>query len=158
MSNLQELHELCLANDITISVAESCTSGSIASSLSKLSGSSKYFKGGIIAYNNDIKMDILDVSEEIIVSYGEVSAEVVNLMANNILSKFNSNFSIATTGFAGPVGGTKDNPIGTVFIAVSNIYSTIVRRFFFEGDRSKIIVMAVESALSLLLVEIKKYK
>ena len=158
MSNLQELHKLCFANDITISVAESCTSGSIASSLSKLSGSSKYFKGGVIAYNNDVKMDILDVPEEIIVSYGEVSAEVVNLMANNILTKFNSNFSIATTGFAGPLGGTKDNPVGTVFIAVSTIYSTIVRRFFFKGDRRKIIVMAVESALSLLLVEIKKYK
>ena len=158
MSNLQELHELCLANDITISVAESCTSGSIASSMSKLSGSSKYFKGGVIAYNNNIKMDILDVPEEIIVSYGEVSAEVVNLIANNVLTKFNSNFSIATTGFAGPAGVTEGNPIGTVFIAVSNIYSTTVRRFVFEGDRSKIIMMAVEGALSLLLEEIKKYK
>ena len=79
-------------------------------------------------------------------------------MAKNVLTKFNSDFSIATTGFAGPVGGTKDNPVGTIFIAVNTIYSTIVRRFVFEGDRSDIIMMAVESALSLLLVEIKKCK
>ena len=142
MFNFQELHEICLTNNITISVAESCTSGLIASYLTKCSGSSKYFKGGVIAYHNDIKIDILGVSEEIIVSYGEVSSEVVNLMANNVLAKFKSDFSIATTGFAGPNGGTEENPVGTIFIAVSTNSDTIIRRFVFEGSRGEIVKSA----------------
>ena len=153
---LNILHDLCLSKGVSIAVAESCTSGLIASKLTTFSGSSSYFKGGVIAYQNEIKVNILGVSQLLIDQKTEVSAEVVEQMSKSVFEKFNVDFSVATSGYAGPTGGTINNPIGTVFIAVSSYRSAEVERFVFSGDRQSIVNQATESALKLLYSAVKK--
>ena len=157
MSILESLHDLCVSKGISVAVAESCTSGLIASKLTLKSGSSAFFKGGIIAYQNDIKIKILGVDEQAILQYTEVSTEVVKQMAEGVRKSFLADYSIATSGYAGPSGGTNDNPIGTVFIAISSASGVDVERFVFSGDRQGIVNQASEKAVSLLYDAIKKY-
>jgi PncC family amidohydrolase len=156
MSLLNNLQQLCIEKGVSIAVAESCTAGLIASKLTTLPGSSSYFNGGVVAYQNEIKTKILGVSESIIDEKTEVSVEVVNQMAKSVLEKFDANFAIATTGYAGPAGGTNKNPIGTVFIAIASVVGVVVNRFVFLGNRQSVVNQASESALSLLYNEIKK--
>ena len=153
---LNNLQQLCIEKGVSIAVAESCTAGLIASKLTTLPGSSSYFNGGVVAYQNEIKTKILGVSQSIIDEKTEVSVEVVNQMAKSVLEKFDANFAIATTGYAGPAGGTNKNPIGTVFIAIASVVGVVVSRFVFLGDRQSVVNQASESALSLLYTEIKK--
>jgi PncC family amidohydrolase len=156
MSLLNNLQQLCIEKGVSIAVAESCTAGLIASKLTTLPGSSSYFNGGVVAYQNEIKTKILGVSQSIIDEKTEVSVEVVKQMAKSVLEKFDANFAIATTGYAGPAGGTNKNPIGTVFIAIASVLGVVVNRFVFLGDRQSVVNQASESALSLLYNEIKK--
>ena len=156
MSLLNNLQQLCIEKGVSIAVAESCTAGLIASKLTTLPGSSSYFNGGVVAYQNEIKTKILGVSQSIIDEKTEVSLEVVKQMAKSVLEKFDANFAIATTGYAGPAGGTNKNPIGTVFIAIASVVGVVVSRFVFLGDRQSVVNQASESALSLLYNEIKK--
>jgi PncC family amidohydrolase len=153
---LNNLQQLCIEKGVSIAVAESCTAGLIASKLTTLPGSSSYFNGGVVAYQNEIKTKILGVSQSIIDEKTEVSVEVVNQMAKSVLEKFDANFAIATTGYAGPAGGTNKNPIGTVFIAIASVVGVVVNRFVFLGNRQSVVNQASESALSLLYNEIKK--
>ena len=157
MSILESLHDLCVSKGISVVVAESCTSGLIASKLTLKSGSSTFFKGGIIAYQNSIKIKLLGVDEQAILQYTEVSAEVVKQMAEGVRKIFLADYSIATSGYAGPSGGTNDNPTGTVFIAISNASGVDVERFIFSGDRQGIVSQASEKSLSLLYDAIKKH-
>ena len=157
MSIRESLHDLCVSKGISVAVAESCTSGLIASKLTLKSGSSVFFKGGIIAYQNDIKIKILGVDEQAIFQYTEVSTEVVRQMAEGVRKIFLADYSIATSGYAGPSGGTSNNPIGTVFIAISSASGVDVERFVFSGDRQSIVNQASEKAVSLLYDAIKKY-
>ena len=131
MLSLNNLHQLCIEKGVSIAVAESCTAGLIASKLTTLPGSSSYFNGGVVAYHNKIKTKILGVRQSIIDEKTEVSVEVVNQMAKSVLEKFDANFAIATTGYAGPSGGTNKNPIGTVFIAIASVVGIVVNRFVF---------------------------
>ena len=156
MSLLNNLQQLCIEKGVSIAVAESCTAGLIASKLTALPGSSSYFNGGVVAYQNEIKTKILGVSQSIIDEKTEVSVEVVKQMAKSVLEKFDANFAIATTGYAGPAGGTNKNPIGTVFIAIASVVGVVVNRFVFLGNRQSVVNQASESALSLLYNEIKK--
>ena len=156
MSVLNNLQQLCIEKGVSIAVAESCTAGLIASKLTTLPGSSSYFNGGVVAYHNKIKTKVLGVRQSIIDEKTEVSVEVVNQMAKSVLEKFDANFAIATTGYAGPSGGTNKNPIGTVFIAIASVVGIVVNRFVFLGNRQSIVNQASESALSLLYNEIKK--
>ena len=156
MSILESLHDLCVSKGVSVAVAESCTSGLIASKLTLKSGSSTFFKGGIIAYQNDIKIKILGVDEQAILQYTEVSTEVVRQMAEEVRKSFLADYSIATSGYAGPSGGTSNNPIGTVFIAISSASGVDVERFIFSGDRQSIVNQASEKAVRLLYDAIKK--
>ena len=156
MSLLNNLQELCINKGVSVAVAESCTSGLIASKLTALSESSSYFKGGIIAYQNEVKIKILGVSQSIIDEKTEVSAEVVKQMAKSVLEKFDADYAIATSGYAGPNGGTIKNPIGTVFIVIANSVGEVISHFIFSGSRQSIVNQASESALDLLYTEIKK--
>ena len=156
MSLLNNLKQLCIEKEVSIAVAESCTAGLIASKLTTLPGSSSFFKGGVVAYQNEIKTKILGVSQSIIDEKTEVSVEVVKQMAKSVLEKFDTNFAIATTGYAGPAGGTNKNPIGTVFIAIASVVEVVVNRFVFLGDRQSVVNQASDSAISLLYTEIKK--
>ena len=153
---LDDLQRLCIEKGVSVAVAESCTAGLIASRLTTLTGSSSYFKGGVVAYQNEIKTKILGVSQSIIDAKTEVSAEVVKLMAQSVLKKFDADFAIATSGYAGPTGGTNKNPIGTVFIAIASVLGVVVSRFVFSGNRQSIVSQASESALDMLYAKIKK--
>ena len=157
MSILESLHDLCVSKGISVAVAESCTSGLIASKLTLKSGSSTFFKGGIIAYQNAIKIKILGVDEQAILQYTEVSAEVVKQMAEGVRKSFLADYSIATSCYAGPSGGTNNNPIGTVVIAISSASGVDVERFIFSGNRQSIVNQASEKAVSLLYDAIKKH-
>ena len=157
MSILESLHDLCVSKGVSVAVAESCTSGLIASKLTLKSGSSAFFKGGIIAYQNDIKIKILGVDEQAILQYTEVSTEVVKQMAEGVRKSFLADYSIATSGYAGPSGGTNNNPIGTIFIAISSASGVDVERFVFSGDRQSIVNQSSEKAVSLLYDAIKKH-
>ena len=142
----------------TLSVAESCSSGLIASYLASKSGCSQYFKGGIVAYNNIIKNEILDIEMHTITKHTAVSSQVVSKMAENVSKKFNSEYSIATSGYAGPFGGDDNNPIGTVYIAIKTPVDIIVNKFLFSGDRSIILDQVKLKSLEILLQQVKKHK
>ena len=156
MSLLNNLQQLCIEKAVSVAVAESCTAGLIASNITALPGSSSYFKGGVVAYQNEIKTKILGVSRSIIDEKTEVSAEVVKQMAKSVLEKFDVDFAVATSGYAGPTGGTNKNPIGTVFIAIASVVGVVVSRFVFSGNRQSVVNQASESALDLLYTKIKK--
>jgi len=156
MSLLNNLQQLCIEKGVSVAVAESCTAGLIAYKLTTVSGSSSYFKGGVVAYQNEIKTKTLGVSRSIIDEKTEVSAEVVEQMTKSVLEKFDADFAVATSGYAGPTGGTNKNPIGTVFIAIASVAGVVVSRFIFSGNRQSIVNQASESALDLLYTKIKK--
>ena len=156
MSLLNNLQQLCIEKGVSVAVAESCTAGLIASKLTTVSGSSSYFKGGVVAYQNEIKTKTLGVSRSIIDEKTEVSAEVVEQMTKSVLEKFDADFAVATSGYAGPTGGTNKNPIGTVFIAIASVEGVVVSRFVFSGNRQSVVNQASESALDLLYTKIKK--
>ena len=156
--NLNQLvHDKFIKSDFTLSVAESCSSGIIASELTSNAGSSKYFSGGIIAYSDKTKQDILDIDKEIIKKQSSVCSDVAKLMVENVAKKFSSDFSISTTGYASP---SNDNNItvGKVFIGIKTPHSLFVEEFLFSGDRKIIIQQVKDKALELLLNEIKKIK
>ena len=156
--NLNQLvHDKFIKSNFTLSVAESCSSGIIASELTSNAGSSKYFSGGIIAYSDQIKQDILDIDKEIIKKQSSVCSDVAKLMVENVAKKFSSDFSISTTGYASP---SNDNNItvGKVYIGIKTPNSLFVEEFLFSGDRKIIIQQVKDKALELLLNEIKKIK
>ena len=101
----------------TLSVAESCTGGGVAAAVTSVPGSSEIFKGGVVAYANEIKRDVLSVSEESLLAYGAVSEEVVRQMVAGVASLMHTECAIATSGVAGPGGGTPEKPVGTVWTA-----------------------------------------
>ena len=154
----QLVYDLCKIKCISISVAESCTSGLIASSLSQIPGSSNSFLGGIICYSDLSKINLLGISSKLINEKSSVSEDVCFEMAQNVRNKFNSDYSIATTGYAGPTGGTEDNPVGTVFITINSLKGSITEKILFSGDRKIILNQVRIKALELLIDEIKKYE
>ena len=154
----QLVYDLCKIKCISTSVAESCTSGLIASSLSQIPGSSNFFLGGIICYSDLSKINLLGISSKLINEKSSVSEDVCFEMATNVRNKFSSDFSIATTGYAGPTGGTEDNPVGTVFITINSSKGSITEKILFSGDRKIILNQVRIKALELLIDEIKKYE
>ena len=143
-----ELQTLLRANNQTITTAESCTGGLIASMITKISGSSDIFNGSIVTYSNKIKNQELNVKNETLEQFGAVSVEVVNEMLNGVISKFDANFAIAISGIAGPNGGTKNKPVGTVVIGISDSNNhKIVNIYNFKGSREDIQIQAAKVAL-----------
>ena len=142
----------------TISLAESCTGGSISKKLTGLPGISKVFTGSVIAYSNDIKNKILNVSSKLIDDYGAVSKQVAEEMAFNVKKIFKTDIGISCTGISGPTGGTVNKPVGTVFISVcyKNIFLT--EKYFFKVDRQSHRKLTEHAALYMLwrmLIKIK---
>ena len=122
----------------TISVAESCTGGLIGHRLTNVPGSSDYFCGGVVSYSNQSKVDVLEVSAETIKKYGAVSDETAQEMSRGIRERMKSDLGLAVTGIAGPDGGSKDKPVGTVYIALSSGGEVFSRRYRFWGRRKQI--------------------
>jgi nicotinamide-nucleotide amidase len=144
-----------LKNDnATLSSAESCTGGNIARLLTTIPGSSAYFIGSVVAYHNKVKQNMLDVSENDLKTYGAVSEPVVLQMANGAKEKFGTDYAVATSGIAGPDGGTKDKPVGTIWIAVAGPKRTITRKFNFGNNRLRNIQKTSFMALNMLREEL----
>ncbi|MCX6222769.1 MAG: competence/damage-inducible protein A [Bacteroidia bacterium] len=134
----------------TVSTAESCTGGAIARLFTENPGSSNYFKGSVVAYSNEIKKDILGVKEELLRHHGAVSREVVESMALNGCRVMKTDFSIATSGIAGPGGGTEEKPVGTVWIAVAHKDRVVSQLFNFGNDRERNIARTGQNSLFML--------
>jgi nicotinamide-nucleotide amidase len=134
----------------TIGTAESCTGGKIASLLTSIAGSSNYYKGSIVSYANEIKVDALKVNSNTISSYGAVSSETVEEMAKGAINLLNTDYIIATSGIMGPSGGTKDKPVGTVWIALASKEKVETHLLNLRFDRARNISITANSALNLM--------
>ena len=135
----------------TLATAESCTGGNIAHEITRIAGSSVYFKGSVVAYSNEVKTRVLNVSSEILSGFGAVSSETVLQMVSGVQRLLSSDCAIATSGIAGPGGGSVEKPVGTVWIAVRYGERSEVECFCFEGDREQVIARATQSALLMLI-------
>jgi nicotinamide-nucleotide amidase len=142
--------ELLRGRKQTLALAESCTGGYISSLFTAIPGASEVFKGAIVPYTNLSKHELLQVDEKLFTTVGSVSKEVVEQLAGNVLKKFDSDYSIAISGIAGPAGGTAEKPVGTVWVAVASKEKTITHKFQFGDDRQRNITMTASSAINLL--------
>ena len=134
----------------TVSAAESCTGGTISELLTSVAGSSAYYLGSVTSYANSVKSGVLGVVPEIIERYGAVSSECVAAMAEGVRKLTGSDFSVATSGIAGPGGGSEEKPVGTVWIGISSQNSTETMKLQFKGDRKRNIERFAAYALDLL--------
>lgn len=154
---LEELvAKLFTAKKMTLATAESCTGGKIAERITALSGASAYYKGTIVSYATEAKINVLQVPKALIEEYSVVSAEVAKAMALNVKSLLKTDFSVATTGNAGPTKGDSDAEIGTVYIAIATPNGVVVDKFVFGKQRARIVQKAVNKAFELLQKEIVK--
>lgn len=135
---------------LTLSVAESCTGGYISHLITRHAGSSRVFLGGVVSYSNDLKESVLGVKHETLSGFGAVSEETVTEMAEGALHNFKSDYAVAVTGIAGPDGGTPDKPVGTIWVAVSNVNNTVVKKLTFGNKRLQNIERTAISALGML--------
>ena len=154
----EELHEvigqLLRNKGMTIATAESCTGGYIAHLITLIPGSSDYFKGSVVAYANEIKESALGVSHQTLIDFGAVSEQVAIEMAEGVKTKFKTDYSIATTGIAGPTGGTAEKPVGTTWIAISTPQKTIARMYLMGEHRERNINKTALTAFNMLRNEI----
>ena len=152
------IFKLLIKREETIAVAESCTGGGIGYKITTIPGASKIFNGGIIAYNNLIKQELLDVPEEIINTFGAVSKEVVELMARGVQKKFKSNWAISVSGIAGPTGGSKSKPVGLVNFCIQGPKTIVTweEKFGSNKTREDIQKLSVLNALDRLRLTILK--
>ena len=150
------LGKILTENKLTLATAESCTGGKIAALMTAIPGASNYFKGSVVSYAIQTKIDVLGVSKEVIDKYGVVSAEVAKEMALGVQKLTKSDYAIATTGNAGPLKGDADAELGEVFIAISSPNDVFVEEFNFGQPREKVIDRAVSKALELIYKEILK--
>ena len=137
---------------LKISFAESCTGGLLASSITSVSGSSKVFTLGFVTYSNQAKIKILGVPKKIILKYGAVSKETCLSMVKNLSKISMTNISMSITGVAGPKGGTKEKPVGLVFIGIKKGNKTLIKKYLFKNKKRNLIQKAtVNKALNLVL-------
>jgi nicotinamide-nucleotide amidase len=131
----EQLQGICLGRGLTVALAESCTGGQIAATLTSLPGSSGYFLGGVVSYSNAAKEAFLDVPAKTLEAHGAVSAQVAAAMASGALRRFDASVALGITGIAGPDGGSEDKPVGLTYIGLADRGAVDVRRFTFDGDR-----------------------
>ncbi len=143
---------------LTLAAAESCTGGLVSKMITDIPGSSSYFLGGVIAYSNDLKMNLLSVPQIILEKYGAVSAECVSYMAEGAAQKLGANIGLAITGIAGPSGGTEEKPVGTVFIGLAIPGKTETKEYHFGGDRESNRERAATAAMDMLRRYLKEFK
>ena len=154
--------ESCVGNLLikykkTLSIAESCSGGYLSHLITSIPGSSKYFLGSIVAYNNNVKINNLNVNKRNIKKFGAVSKEVVEEMANNVRIKFNSSIGISTSGIAGPSGGSEEKPVGTVWIGYSDKNKTLSKKLVLTNRRDINITLSSISALNMARLNLDGY-
>ena len=148
--SVKQIHKFLIKNNQSLSVAESCTGGLLSSLLTRSSGSSVYFKLGVVAYSNQAKHRILSIPLKMMKQKGSVSRDVARSMAQAVRRLAKTDLGIGITGIAGPTGGSPQKPVGTVFIAVSGKRKTISKEFHFTGNRTTIRNKSALKALELL--------
>ncbi|MBR2452150.1 MAG: competence/damage-inducible protein A [Rikenellaceae bacterium] len=146
----EEVAKILYQRGATLAVAESCTGGKIANTFTAMAGASEYFKCGVVAYANEAKQALLGVKAETLNTYGAVSQQVAEQMAEGVRRVGQSDYAIATTGIAGPTGGSDEKPVGTVWIAIATPTQTIARKMTYGQIRIQNIERATTSAINLL--------
>ena len=141
---------LAIEKHKTIATAESCTGGLVGHRITEVSGSSDVYKGGLVVYSNEAKMDMLDVEKTTLEKFGAVSAETAESMAKNVMKKFDADFGISVTGIAGPTGGTEEKPIGLVYIGLADKNNTKVKKYNFGDTRKRNKLRTSQAALNWL--------
>ena len=151
----REISQLLWEREETLSTAESCTGGRIAEAVIAVPGASKYFKGGIISYVDEIKEQLLDVDHDVIEANTAVCEEVAIQMVKGACHKLNTTYAIAATGFAGPGGGTKEVPVGTIWLACGNESKVVTTQMTEDDGRDKNLQNATNAALQMFLDYLK---
>ncbi len=146
----KQIAEVLAGRNLTIGVCESCTAGMLGAALTSIPGSSKYFLGGIIAYSDDVKERVVGVKRRTLKIHGAVSGQAAREMALGVRRMMHSDIAVAITGIAGPGGGSREKPVGTVFIAVEKRNTITVRKFRFKGKRQTVRRSACTKALVML--------
>jgi nicotinamide-nucleotide amidase len=142
------------AQERLVAVAETATGGLVANAFTDICGASKFFAGGCVCYSNDSKMQLLDVPECLLLQHGAVSAEAAVAMATGVAEKLGADFGLSITGFAGPCGGTNENPVGTIFVALHAPHGVWSRKLSYPGPRTTVKQRAVNAALDWLRREL----
>jgi len=156
MTNISYIINKLLKKKFKIAVAESCTGGMLSSAITSVSGSSKVFNLGLVAYSNESKIKVLKVSKKIIRKYGSVSEQVCLAMLKNLSKISKTNISVSITGIAGPSGGTKIKPVGLVYVGIKKGNRTEVKKYLFKNKgRAYIQKAAVNKTLGLILSFLK---
>ena len=150
------LVSLCLEKNVTFGTAESCTGGLISASVTDVPGASAVFFGGIVSYVNSVKAGLLGVKNETLSAHGAVSEETAGEMSCGARRALGVDFAVSVTGLAGPGGGTKEKPVGLVYISVASPTNTVVTKNLFTGNREEVRLQTVSKALALLTAAIQK--
>lgn len=145
----QDLGRMLMARGWHIGLAESCTGGLVGHVITNVAGSSSFLLGGIIAYANEVKRDVLGVGQDLLRDHGAVSEPVALAMARRARAVLSTEVGLSVTGIAGPSGGTPTKPVGTVFVALSCPLGDVVRHFLWNGDRLTNKVLSARAALAL---------
>ena len=151
MSQAFRLANELIDRGLTLATAESCTGGGLSQLLTTIPGSSAFFIGGIIAYQNRVKSNFLGVPQQTLTQHGAVSASTATAMAEGCRNRFSTDIAVSITGIAGPGGGSPEKPVGLVFLAVATDQHTSVVKHNFPGDREQVREAAISSALDLIL-------
>jgi PncC family amidohydrolase len=150
---IKNLITILKKNKIKVSVAESCSGGLISYNLTKISGASKYFEMGVVAYSNKSKLNFLKIKPKTLKNYGSVSAETCKEMCKNLLKISKSNIAISVTGIAGPDGGTKKKPIGLVYVGICSQKKIEITKFNFNKNLSRTNVQNITLIETIKLIE-----
>ena len=153
-SVLEDFHKVALEKGITIGTAESCTGGLVGKTLTDLGGSSGYYQGGIISYANTVKEQVLGVSSDTLAIHGAVSEETAKEMVEGVFRVLRTDYAIATTGIAGPGGGSEEKPVGLVYIGIGTPRGITVHKEIFIGDRTSIRNSVAERAIQYVYKEL----
>jgi PncC family amidohydrolase len=147
----ERLQGVCLGRRLTVAVAESCTGGLVAATITEVPGSSGYFIGGVISYADSAKAKLLGVPEQMLAAHGAVSAQVAVAMAAGARARFGTDLAVSITGVAGPDGGSESKPVGLTYVGFADGNGTDARRFSFSGDRQGNREAAAAAALEWLI-------
>ena len=142
----------------TLATAESCTGGLLSHAFTNIPGASKYFNGGVCCYSNDSKVEILGVPEIILQQHGAVSNECAVAMATGVAEKFGADYGLSVTGYAGPDGGTPENPVGTIYIGYHSPIGAWAQKIVYPGNREHVQARAVNGTLDLMRRKLQKYQ
>ncbi len=150
--------ELLLQKGLWLATAESCTGGLVGHLITNVSGSSNYYRGGVISYANDAKVVLLGVSPATLAHYGAVSEQTVLEMARGVRKALQADIGIAISGIAGPTGGTPEKPVGTVWVGLSASHGELVDHHVWKGDRLAVKEQSARKALELVLEYLQKIR